>query len=172
MKEAEAEAIRELPATPGRVVAPWAVAAEASSRCRSLRPPANPLPDLLQDVTGVRFVDIALHVFGKKESIVPELVGRPRDCLHVPGVILVALLERFARVADCQALGLGRLEGNVLAVRLTAVVAPGRGRPQRPAGRGGDRRLDARQADAGDFVAVLVHLRDKDRIGRTAYDRW
>src|SRR5262249_55089165 len=87
-------------------------------------------------------------------------------------VILIALFERLARVADGLALLLGRLEGDVLAIRLAAVVASGRGCPKRPTGRGGNRSFDARQADAGDFVAVLIHLRDEDRIGWPAYNRW
>src|SRR5262249_31839252 len=66
----------------------------------------------------------------------------------------------------------GPLERDELAIRFTTVGASGRGRPKRPSGRGGDRRLDARQAYAGDLVAIGVHLGDEDRISRPSCNRW
>src|SRR5262249_55492499 len=117
----------------------------AAPRTLPASPEQSPgtLPESFEHVARFRFVDVPLHVFGKKEAIFLELVGRLRDFLHVASVILVALLERFARVADGLALGLRRLEGDVLAIRFTAVVASGCGRPQRPTGRGGNRRFDS-----------------------------
>src|SRR5262245_40286420 len=78
----------------------------AAPRTLPASPEQSPgtLPESFEHVARFRFVDVPLHVFGKKEAIFLELVGRLRDFLHVASVILVALLERFARVADGLAL--------------------------------------------------------------------
>src|SRR5262249_3086781 len=109
-------------------------------------------------------VDEYLHVGGQQEAVLPELLGDLRHRLHLALVVLVALLERAPRITDRDALGLRRRKGDVLAVRLAAVVGAEPRPAQRPAGGGGDRRRDLGQADAGLLVAVLIHLRHENGV--------
>src|SRR6267378_7438405 len=109
---------------------------------------------LSQDVARLRFVDEALHVLLDQEAVLLQLARRFGDGLDVAVVVLVALLERLARVA--LALGLGARERNILAVGLAAVGPAELVAAQRPAGGGGGRRLDARHAHAGDLVCRLL----------------
>src|SRR5207247_2028376 len=124
-----------------------------------------------QDVARLRFVDEALHVFLDQEAVLLQLPRCFRDRLHIAVVVLVAFLERLARVAARLALGLGAREWDVLAVRFAAVGPAELVAAQRPAGGGGGRRLHARHAHPGDLVAVLVDLGDEDLVRGPSDDR-
>src|SRR6267142_899495 len=121
-----------------------------------------------QDRAGLGLVDEVPHVFLNEEAVLLQLAPGLGDRLDVAVVVLVPLLERAARVAAGEALGLGARERDVLAVGLAAVGAAKVVAAQRPAAGGGRRRRHARHAYAGDLVAVLVHLRDEDRIRRAS----
>src|SRR5262249_45838700 len=125
---------------------------------------------LPKHVTCLRFVDIPLYIVWKKEPLPLQFLRSLGHGLHVSIMILIALFERATWIVDSQPLCLSRFEGDMLTIRFTAFVLAEAFTPQCPAGGGGDRRLDRRQADAGQFVAVLVHLRYKERIGGTSHD--
>ena len=94
-----------------------------------------------------------------------ELLGCLGYCLHVTGVVLVPLLQRKTRVARCQALRFGSLEGDVLPVGFAAVILAESGAAQCPSGCGGDWRLHLGQADSGHFVAGFINSGHEYGVG-------
>src|SRR5712691_10161887 len=83
---------------------------------------------LLADAAFGRSVHVPLDVFVEQETILMESVRRACDSAHVGSVVAVALLDREPRIAGSQALGLRLREVDLLAGRVTQIVAGERGR--------------------------------------------
>src|SRR5262245_19369284 len=125
---------------------------------------------LLKHITCLRFLDIPLYIVQQKEPLPLQFLSGPGYGHYVSIMILVTLLERKTWIAGRQPLCLSGREGDVLTIRFTTFVLAKALAAQCPAGGGGNRCFDRWQADAGQFVTVGVHLRDKDRIGGTSCD--
>src|SRR5688500_11150774 len=113
---------------------------------------------LSQHATCFRLLDVPLHVGWKQEAALLQRLGGFLHGRHVPVVGLVAFLERQTWIAGSEPLGFRGGKRYVLTVRLAAVVLAEVRTTQRPPGGGGDRRLDWRQTDTSDLVAVLIYF--------------
>src|SRR5687767_9528785 len=100
---------------------------------------------------------LPLSVLTQHQAILDQSVDRADHLAVVLAERGIALLDRRARIAGGQALGLGSRERNILTRLLTAVIRlwP---RSQRPPGIGSERYRHVGQAHAGDFIAVAVGL--------------
>src|SRR5262245_43390487 len=113
----------------------------------------NPLSNesarcLPEHIAGAGSLDVELHVRRQQKALVLELLGCLLHRSHVSIMILVAFLERQARITGLHPFCLRRLERDVLTVGFAAVVFAEAGAAQRPARRRRDRRLDGWKADS------------------------
>src|SRR5437870_3064947 len=89
---------------------------------------------LFQHVAGFSRLNEPLGVLLEKKTLIYEFVGGLLDRLHIAVMVLVALLERLARVTACQPFRFGLREGDVGAVQPAQVGSAESGCPDVPAG--------------------------------------
>jgi hypothetical protein len=122
------------------------------------------------DGSCLRRSDVVLHILVEQQAFLLEALGGKRDHVHIARMVLVALLEREARISCRQSLYPRLSERNPLTGRIAPIhnryrVSRRLG-AQGPAGKGCERHEDVRRVDAGDVVPVSIRLGNEDLIGR------
>src|SRR5262249_12068391 len=94
-----------------------------------------------------------------------EMLCGTGHLFHIFLVCGVPFLNRQSRVAQRETIRLGRWEVDLLSRGITEIGSSKRGGTQRPASVGRQRGDDLRDADSGDFVAIVVGPWNEGRIG-------